>query len=380
MVESRDKMKKKKLLFELTKAISKVDESTVKITISQGVDLDATIIYSKTPLSYSLEMDAENIAILLLEKGANPEKPATCEKSNHVLQPIHFASKFNQTKFLSALMKKNVDLDVKTSAELCALHYAAYAGHLSICSDLINHGANVNSRDSNSRTPLHRAAENGQTAVINLLVKSGADVCAEDEMGNTPLIIACYLNQTLAAKSLLDMYNNVNSCNKEGNSALHVACSQSIQNSDNFKKTTYGCAIFGRQMFHHNHVFHFEYKLADILVSSGADVEAVNTMGLTPFECARTFVTPETQLALLEKFVSAGLWVSQFSPETYVALDPAFQPQLEEVLSFLRLKQMTLKQQCKRIIRKSILMKEGKSMQCYVGCLPLPMQLQNYLQ
>lgn len=66
-------MKKKKLLFELTKAISKVDESMVKMTISQDVDLDATIIYSKTPLSYSLEMDAENIAILLLEKGANPE-------------------------------------------------------------------------------------------------------------------------------------------------------------------------------------------------------------------------------------------------------------------------------------------------------------------
>lgn len=257
MVESRDKMKKKKLLFELTKAISKVDESMVKMTISQDVDLDATIIYSKTPLSYSLEMDAENIAILLLEKGANPEKPATCEKSNHVLCPIHFASKFNQTKFLSALLKRNVDLDVKTSAELSALHYAAYAGHLSICSDLINHGANVNSRDSHSRTPLHRAAENGQTAVIDLLVKSGADVCVEDEMGNTPLIIACYLNQTLAAKSLLDMYNNVNFCNKEGNSALHVACSQSIQNSDNFKKTTYGRAIFGRQMFHHNHVFHF---------------------------------------------------------------------------------------------------------------------------
>lgn len=143
MVESRDKMKKKKLLFELTKAISKVDESMVKMTISQDVDLDATIIYSKTPLSYSLEMDAENIAILLLEKGANPEKPATCEKSNHVLCPIHFASKFNQTKFLSALLKRNVDLDVKTSAELSALHYAAYAGHLSICSDLINHGANV---------------------------------------------------------------------------------------------------------------------------------------------------------------------------------------------------------------------------------------------
>lgn len=56
-----DKMKKKKLLFELTKAISKVDESMVKMTISQDVDLDATIIYSKTPLSYSLEMDAENI-------------------------------------------------------------------------------------------------------------------------------------------------------------------------------------------------------------------------------------------------------------------------------------------------------------------------------
>lgn len=357
-----------------------MDESTVKMTINQGVDLDARIIYSKTPLSYSLEMDAENIAILLIENGANPEKPVTCEKSNYVLWPIHFASRLNQTEFLSALLKKNVDLDVKTSAGVSALHYAAYAGHLSICSDLIQFGAEVNIRDSDSRTPLHRAAENGQTLVIDLLVKSGANICAEDEMGNTPLIIACYFNQTLAANSLLDLYNNVNSCNNDGNTPLHVSCSPSIQNSDDIKNTRYGHAIFGRQMFHHNQIFHFEDKLADILVSFGADVEAVNAAGLTPYDCARTFLTPETELDLLEKFVNAGLWVSDFLPDTDVALSPTFHTHYGEVLSFLRLKQITLKQQCKRIIRKSIVMRGGESMQRCVGYLPLPIQLRNFLQ
>lgn len=379
------KMKQKKYIFQLTKAITNLEETAVTKMINSGADVDATIIYSKTPLSYALEMGSENIALLLLKSGANPEKAAICEKSCHTLKPIHFASQFNRKDFLSMLLKKNVDLEAKSSAGLCALHYAASEGHIDICCDLIKYGADVNGLDSYNRTPLHRAAENGHCGVIELLVNSGAKPCVEDDLGNTPLLLACYFSQLQAAKGLLNLCSNVNHSDIEGNSPLHVLCSPCRRNSESFTKSTYKHVTTRRDIFQRAQVFHVDEKLVDILISYGAFVEAVNKSGSSPFDCAKHYLNPDSQLVLLEKFVNAGLWVANFPPET--AFGPSFtyhvkesRAEFEEMLSHLQKHQMKLKQQCKSAIRKNINFSGGKNVQYYVGYLPLPTQLKVFLQ
>ena len=380
-------MWQKKLLFELTKAITNLDEKMATEVIKTGVDLDATVIYSKTPLSYSLEMDAENIAILLIDGGANPEKTAICETSHHLLRPIHFASKLNQTKFLSALLKKDVDVEVQSGAGLCAMHYAAYEGHIHICSALIKYGADVNSCDSYKRTPLHRAAENGQIAVIELLLRSGAKVCVTDIVGNTPLHLACYFNQTLAAKALLDFHSDVNCHDKNGNTPLHVICNPDLQLDVFLVNSTFRNCAFQRRIFYQPdqvHVYQVETKLVDILILYGADLEAVNNTGMTPIEYAKNSWNPESYLSLLEIFVNAGLWITDFSLSASVSPKSAphmrdSKEQYEHKLICLQCKQLALKQQCKRTIRKNIQLNGSQGIHYFINCLPLPQPLRNFL-
>ncbi|XP_062586897.1 putative ankyrin repeat protein RF_0381 [Saccostrea cucullata] len=382
----RAKLKQKVLLFELTKAITNSAEDVATEMIDSGADLDATIIYSKTPLSYALETGCENIARKLLSRGADPEKTATCEKSKKILRPIHFACKFKQTNFLSDLLKKNVDMEVPCSAGLSALHYAAAEGCTEICSELIKYGADVNKPDTYNLTPLHRAAENGHVAVVELLVNSGADLSVVDNFGNTPLLMACYFNKKKAARSLLQFCNNVNTSDKEGNSSLHIISSFCQRTKESFVKSNYKFIISGKDYSRFDQI-HNDVQvnfLLDLLISFGANVKARNNRGLSTFDGAKSYLKdPGIELFLLRKLVGAGLWIQDFSPDTVLTsacITKYTWSLYVQGLSNLQEQQMTLKQQCKNAVRKDLHLTSGKTMKQSIECLPLPTDLKKFLQ
>ena len=72
------------------------------------------------------------------------------------------------------------------------LHEAADAGHERVARLLLGHGAEVDARDDNGNTPLHLAAWQGYVEVAGALLAAGADPRSMDDDGMTPLHEAAF--------------------------------------------------------------------------------------------------------------------------------------------------------------------------------------------
>jgi ankyrin repeat protein len=127
----------------------------------------------------------------------------------------------------------------------------------------------INERDVNGRTPLHYLAQTGDTKIMELLVNSGVDINAVDVDGNTPLILAAIASKKVkiakqifnkakpngkkSVTELIDFGADVSIANTQGKTALHYVVEAA------------------------------EKKGIDALVKAGADKEAKDNDGHTPF-------------------------------------------------------------------------------------------------
>ena len=100
---------------------------------------------------------------------------------------------------------------------------AADTGHLDVVRLLIKRNADVDGRTSSGSTPLRVAAHDGHLDVVRCLVESGADVNARNDHESTPLDIACYRGHLSVITYLIDKGALVDQRYKGGDTALHSA-------------------------------------------------------------------------------------------------------------------------------------------------------------
>jgi ankyrin repeat protein len=172
----------------------------VQRILSLGCDVNAPGHDFELALISAVQQSNTEIAKLLLEHGASPEK-----RGGEVVQlnwnAIHWAIYHSNLELLSAFLKLNVNWDIRTnffnahrnkiSLDLNnahCLHLASLYEHSNSTSFLLKHGlADVNVRDSVGTTALHCSAWTGQLECTELLLAAGADPEAKDNYGNTPL-------------------------------------------------------------------------------------------------------------------------------------------------------------------------------------------------
>lgn len=136
----------------------------------------------------------------------------------------------------------------------------------------------VNSRDDKGWTPLHYVAVKGHTSVAEYLIEKGADIEAGEKEGKTPLHIAAYNGAGEIAYLLIQNDVDLEARDNEGNTPLHVAAvmkratAKTRFKADEKKNLTYPLSP-GSEM-------------AELLVVSGADVDARNKKGDTPLHMA----------------------------------------------------------------------------------------------
>jgi len=118
--------------------------------ITEGADINKSVIMGHTPLIMATYSGFPLIAEQLLKAGADPN-----QRDNLKWAPLHHAIK-------------------------------ASGARLNLIKILLQHGADVDIRDSRLRTPLHRAAQFGHYDAAKMLLDNGADPNAKDKYDLTP--------------------------------------------------------------------------------------------------------------------------------------------------------------------------------------------------
>jgi ankyrin repeat protein len=199
-------------------AIMGKNPAIVELLISRGAVIKR---YSERFLDYATSDDRVEIAKLLLENGADPNKaPRILDDGSEI----------------SALFKHYgvppKDINDKNHMGWPPLVYACRGDngeHPDEVQTLLDLGADIDVRNHKGKTALHYAAKAGFLKVINLLIEKGATVDATDQDGETPLFEAIRSTikdgekQRAALEALLVKGANPNLRNQKGLTVLQVA-------------------------------------------------------------------------------------------------------------------------------------------------------------
>jgi ankyrin repeat protein len=158
--------------------------STVKVLVLAGADLEAQDIRGITPLNLAAGTYTDQVKLLIAE-GASVDT-----KDHAGNTPLHRA---------------------------CRDFFGEYRS-------LIRAGADFDSRNEDGQSPLHMAAMKNTSTALAFLIRSGANTSVKDRLGNTPLHVACS-SADMDIKPLLDAGAPLEDTNDKGETPLHVAVS-----------------------------------------------------------------------------------------------------------------------------------------------------------
>ena len=213
------------------------NESAVRACIKKGIPVSVQNNAGKTPLDIALEDsgDEKSVAIAadLITAGA--------ETNN-----VQFSY------FQTAVSERNVNY--RFGDGQTPLHIASIKHHKSIARYLLVNGAVTSAQDITGATPLHEAVRYGDIDIAKALLESGADINAEDNLGKTPVMLVIPEDKREAMYRIL---------------IAHKA--------DTTKKDAYGDTVL-----HTATMTSLSPVILELLVASGADVNARNKDGVSP--------------------------------------------------------------------------------------------------
>jgi uncharacterized protein len=194
-----------------------------------------------------------------------------------------------------ALLEAGADPDERSSYG-APLHVAAGSGSLEIAIALLNAGADSDLRGFGGMSPLHAAALAGQAAIADILIERGANVDALDNFGRTPLLsFASGSTQNLdTLRILLEAGANPNL--EEGTTKRFALAYAAIRGRADMAEllVVAGAAVNAKDSLTGQTPLHYATDccnavqsnpdLVRFLIDHGADVNAKNMNGNTPFD------------------------------------------------------------------------------------------------
>eukprot|EP01111_Echinosteliopsis_oligospora_P011001 TRINITY_DN3525_c0_g1_i1.p1 TRINITY_DN3525_c0_g1~~TRINITY_DN3525_c0_g1_i1.p1 ORF type:complete len:328 (+),score=67.78 TRINITY_DN3525_c0_g1_i1:65-1048(+) len=196
------------------------------------------------------------------------------------VSPLHLAVSRGKEEAVEILLKAGCDPNVKDKKpqiRLTPIQLAVRSPKpsIKIIESLIQAGADVNSEATDKTTPLFIAVRSGNVDVVQLLLKHGANINIQDNPPTsgwtayrvtTPLHIAVSAGNEELVKILISHGGNPNLqlMDDVGETLLHVA------------------ALMHRK------------SIAELLINSGADINAKDCFEGTPLDYAKS-ITPEEQ-------------------------------------------------------------------------------------
>jgi len=168
-------------------AIGRSDLDAAKQWLAQGAAVNAVGNDGLSPLIWAMLKQQISAVEFLLREGADPNLVTrwTNDRGREEwASPLSLASKFEDQRFLKALLAKDADPNLIVNAVgETALYTAILHKRLQNMELLITSGADVNHRSQFGHTPISNAAYQRGFGAVLVLLKSGADPSLESSHG-----------------------------------------------------------------------------------------------------------------------------------------------------------------------------------------------------
>lgn len=200
--------------------------------------------------------------------------------------PRYLSSTDGNERYFESLPRNNsshpapYDIDQQDIGGKTELHRTIGIGDFVEVSNLLSRGARVDIHDNEGNQPLHIAAAGNYPNIIRMLLKSGAKVNAKGHKGMTPVHSALCFPEALRA--VLGGFPNLSIADDDGNTALHVSLRKFPKN----RRSNGG--------------------IIEKLLRRGADVNAPNHAGVTPFHMAIELVSFKYMESYVPLFLEHG--------------------------------------------------------------------------
>lgn len=328
------------------------DVEAISLLLAFGANIGATALDGSTPMIAA----AFNSHVRALSTLMSFENPV--DKQNHDGETaLHYVIMRDNIELFRSLTRYKVDLEVQCRRAGTALHLAASKGFMTLARLLILRGSDVNQQfryrggyfkppkehgpDSeipwnqvglrskapsenwitieDGWTPLHAAACSGHLDVVLLLIGFGAEISVNSAKGETPLHIAASSCLADVVEGLLISGADLQATTSSGDTPLHLAASALMANHNVYlrDRAKCGCTLRREAKQRLEHPDHSKSDCIEMLLEFGANVQALNNNGLTPFLVAVQAGNKEAFDSLLG--CGNGV-VEEVSERAYVAL------------------------------------------------------------
>ncbi|XP_042907067.2 uncharacterized protein [Parasteatoda tepidariorum] len=238
---------------------------------------------------------------LLLNSGGNVDAQNT-----EGLTPLHVACEHGDAEILKVFFQFRANANINDNQDRTPLHIAAEKGYSTIVETLADKfKASIFKRTKDGRTLMHIASESGHQETALVFLKKGVPLHMSNKTGTKAIHTAAAHGFVEVIRNLLDRGENVDATTPENFTALHLAV-QANQPEVVEILLGHGANVQMKAGKNGETALHMAagvldgHKCAELIIKSGADVNARNEDGETPLHNAARHGQLKTVLQLLE--------------------------------------------------------------------------------
>ena len=173
-------------LSELYRCIHGNDaEKAVELVLNDGLEINTPALCNRTPLLWASPSSSGEFIETLIDLGANVDAKRTDDK----VTPLILSCGWNNFMAVNLLLDHGADANIAGADGCTPLHLAVMNGNQNLVKLFLEKNALVNTQNADGNSPLHTAVSKGFFDITKLLVQKGSNVNPQNKEGGTPLFL-----------------------------------------------------------------------------------------------------------------------------------------------------------------------------------------------